>query len=144
MAILVTLMLGSVAGAQTTAFSYQGSLKTSGSPANGNFDFQFLLYDAVSGGNQIGATVSATGVSVTDGTFSASLDFGNQFPGAARFLEIRVQPPGGGGFTTLAPRQRISSTPYSVKSLSADNAINATNATNATTATNATQLGGVA
>jgi hypothetical protein len=28
--------------AQTTAFTYQGSLQTSGSPAYGNFDFQLM------------------------------------------------------------------------------------------------------
>ena len=84
---------------------------------------------------------------VANGIFAVSLDFGSQFPGAQRFLEIRVRPTGGGAFTPLVPRQLINSAPYSVKSLSADtaaNATNATNAVNATTATNATQLGGVA
>lgn len=122
--LAVLLFAGSLLSvhSQSTAFTYQGSLKTSGSPANGNYDLQFLLFDAASAGTQLGPTVSANGVAVADGTFSVSLDFGNQFPGANRFLEIRVQPPGGGGFTTLAPRQMLMSTPYSIKTLNAENA----------------------
>lgn len=126
--------------AQTTAFSYQGSLKTSGTPANGLFDFEFALFDSQSAGSQIGSTVSLIGVNVTGGIFTVMLDFGNQFSGANRFLEIRVRPNSGGSFTTLAPRQQLVSTPYSIKSFAADTA---TNATNATTATNAISLGGI-
>ena len=33
-----------------TGFTYQGSLKSAGSPANGSYDFQFSLYDAPSAG----------------------------------------------------------------------------------------------
>lgn len=122
------------AQAQTTEFTYQGSLKNGASPASGNHDFEFLLYDAILGGTQLGSTISVNNVPVTDGVFSVKLNFGNQFSGANRFLEIRVRQSGQGGITILAPRQLINSTPYSVKSLNADNA---------TTAVNATQLGGI-
>jgi len=37
-AVFVVFCFGA-ASAQTTAFNYQGSLNTSGSPANGNHDF---------------------------------------------------------------------------------------------------------
>lgn len=130
--------------AQTTAFTFQGSLQTNGTPATGNYDFEFALFDAVSGGTQFGTTVPSNNVSVANGVFSVSLDFGGQFPGATRFLEIRVRAAGGGGFTLLSPRQRVASSPYSVKSLTADSATNAVNATIAATATNSLQLGGVA
>lgn len=110
--------------AQTTAFTYQGSLSNGGVAANGSHDFQFLLFDAAAGGSQIGSTVSANGVAVSNGIFSVSLDFGNQFPGTGRFLEIRVQPSGSTGFTTLTPRQPVTSSPYSVKTLTADTAVN--------------------
>src|SRR5207248_447770 len=121
--------------------NFQGTLKDSANPANGNYDFDFLLYDASSGGTQLGTTQSKANIAVLNGIFAVLLDFGSQFPGANRFIEIRVRQTGGGAFTTLTPRQQINSSPYSVKSLNADNAANATNAT---TATNATQLGGVA
>lgn len=42
--------------AQTTEFNYQGSLKNGGILANGNYDFEFALYDSLSGGAQVGAT----------------------------------------------------------------------------------------
>src|SRR5580765_6849886 len=90
--------------AQTSSFTYQGSLNVSGTPATGSFDMQFKLFDALAGGSQQGATSTLNGVTVTGGTFSVVLDFQNSgFPGANRFLEIAVQPAGGGSFTTLAP-----------------------------------------
>ncbi len=131
-AFVVALLLCSGAAAQTTAFTYQGSLQSSGTPANGNFDFEFLLFTAELGGSQIGSVLARNNVAVANGTFSVSLDFGSQFPGADRFLEIRVRQSGGGAHTALAPRQKIESSPHSIKSL------------NSETAVNATQLGGVA
>src|SRR5438046_6739696 len=107
------------AGAQTTAFNYQGSLNNGGTPATGNYDFEFLLYTALAGGTQVGSTLTRSSVAVSAGVFSVPLDFGSQFPGADRFLEIYVRQTGGGGFTPLIPRNPISSAPYSVKSLSA-------------------------
>lgn len=137
LSVLIVLIVGVFAvpiAAQTTQFSYQGNLKSSGSPANGSFDFEFALYDAASGGAQVGSTLPINSVAVNDGAFTVSLNFGNQFPGAPRFLEVRVRLAGSGGFTTLAPRQAIASTPYAIKSVSSDTAA---------TATNANQLGGV-
>ncbi len=113
-------------------------------PASGNFDFEFALFDSVSGGSQVGSTQTRNGVGVSNGIFSVNLDFGNTFPGAQRFLEIRVRQAGGGAFTTLSPRQPVSSAPYAVKSINSDsatvavNAVTANNATNAQNAVNAT------
>ncbi|HUR99040.1 MAG TPA: tail fiber domain-containing protein [Pyrinomonadaceae bacterium] len=149
-ALLLILALLAVSHAQTTAFNYQGSLNNSGTPANGNFDFEFALFDTLGGANQIGSTLTRSGVVVTNGVFSVTLDFGNQFPASNRFLEIRVRTTGAGAFTPLAPRQPVNSAPYAIKSVAAENAVialnatNANNATTATTATNATQLGGIA
>src|SRR5690348_11498967 len=143
--VICALLLAAVSAynveAQTTAFTYQGSLKSSGTPANGLFDFEFALFDSSSAGSQMGSTVTLIGINVTGGVFTVTLDFGNQFSGSNRFLEIRVRPNSGGTFTTLAPRQQLVSTPYSIKSFAADTA---GMATTATTATNAISLGGVA
>ncbi len=141
---IVVVIIAAFAAAtfsQTTEFTYQGSLKDGSAPANGNYDFEFRLYDAASGGTQTGTLATRSGVAVADGIFTVKLDFGVVFDGADRFLEIRLRNAGGSGYTVLDPRQKLGSSPYAVKSL---NAATATNATTATTATNATQLGGVA
>ena len=133
------LILGSTATslAQPTALSYQGFVRDGANAANGNYDFEFALFDSLSGGNQIGSTISRGGVVVSNGSFAVTLDFGIQFPGNERFIEIRMRVTGGGPFITLSPRQAVTSSPYSIRSLSADNAVNATNAANATNATTA-------
>ncbi|HEY6120986.1 MAG TPA: hypothetical protein VIV66_13575, partial [Pyrinomonadaceae bacterium] len=126
--------------AQTSVFNYQGRLQDTGTPANGTYDFQFRLFDALVGGNQVGTTLIRDDVGVTSGIFSVSLDFGAAaFPGGDRFLEISVRPGvSTGPFTILSPLELISSTPYALHSSSASSA------DAAATATNATQLGGVA
>ncbi len=137
--LLAWFMLGANGQAQTTNFTYQGSLTISGTLATGSYDLQFKLYDQLSGGALQGwpSTVTVSGVTVTAGVFTVELDFGAvAFPGAARFLEIGVRPAGSGGFTTLAPRQQLSSTPYAIRSLSAASADTATTATSATSAAN--------
>src|SRR6266571_7080444 len=75
--------------AQTSSFIYQGRLTDGGTPANGNYDLQFALFDSLSDGTQIGSTQALNSVAVSNGVFTVSLDFGaNSFSGADRFLEI--------------------------------------------------------
>src|SRR5258708_12928329 len=138
---LLMIITAYAVSAQTTEFTYQGSLKDNAAPANANYECEFALFDALSGGSQIGATIPKNTVLVTNGVFAVKLDFGSVFPGAPRYLEIRVKLSGQPTLTPLTPRQLVNSAPYSVKTLNADTA---TNAATATTATNATQLGGVA
>ena len=137
--ILIIAMASAVdVRAQSTEFTYQGRLLFGDVAATGSHDFEFVLWDAASGGSQLGPTVSLGAVNVNNGVFSVRVDFGNQFPGANRFLEIRVRQAGTGlPFNSLAPRQAISSAPYAIKSL------NAENASSAHTAANANQLGGL-
>lgn len=120
---------------QTTEINYQGQLFNNSVPASGSFDFEFILFDNLVSGTQIGSSLTRSGVSVNNGTFNVKLDFGSSFPGANRFIEVRVRQTGAGSYTPLLPRQAITATPYSVKSITADSA---------SSATNATQLGGVA
>jgi len=138
LSLLVSLLCCPAAFAQTTAFTYQGRLTDGGTPANGTYDLQFKLYDAVTDGNLQGSpnTVTKSGVPVTNGMFTLQLDFGaGAFPGADRFLDIGVKKPTDSSYSPLTPRQPLSSTPYAIKSL---------NAVNADTATNSTQLNGIA
>jgi endosialidase-like protein len=119
---ILALWAGAI-GAQETSFTYQGQLTDAGTPANGDYDLQFALFDADQDGTQIGTTQTLSGVAVSNGLFTVDLNFGvSAFPGANRFLEIGVQPAGGGSFTTLTPRQFISATPYAIRSLNAGSA----------------------
>jgi hypothetical protein len=83
-AVLI-LCLRAAAFAQTSTFTYQGRLTDSGTPANGTYDLQFKLYDAVTAGALQGSpnTVTKPSVLVTNGVFTVQLDFGpGAFPGA--------------------------------------------------------------
>jgi len=120
---LIVWLSATVTPAQSLVFTYQGRLTDGGSAASGNYDLQFALFDAASGGSQIGATQTLSGVVVSAGTFTVQLNFGaNAFPGANRFLEIGARTPGAPSFTTLAPRQPVTSTPYAIRSLNASSA----------------------
>ena len=110
-----------------SSFTYQGRLTDGGSPANGNYDLQFRLYDDLTGGNQIGSTVNVNGIAVTDGLFTTLLDFGaTAFAGQARWLEVAVRPAGGGSYTTLNPRQPLTASPYALHAEQATTAITST------------------
>ena len=145
---LFVLLSSSVAFGQSTTFTYQGRLQDTGTNANGSYDLQFTLWDAVSGGTQQPqppVTVTRTAVQVVNGLFTTSLDFGaNAFPGAGRWLETSVRLTGNGQFTILSPRQQITAAPYAIHSASSSSADTATTAATATNATNSSQLGGVA
>jgi hypothetical protein len=98
-----------------SGFTYQGSLKDGNNPANGQYDLQFTLYDALTGGNQVGSPITLTNQAVTDGLFAVQLDFGaSSFQGSSRWLEIAVKPAGGGSYTTLSPRQPLTAAPYAM------------------------------
>jgi hypothetical protein len=101
------------------AFTYQGQLKSSGNMYSGTCDFEFELYDAASAGAQIGATFTASSVSVAEGYFTTQLDFGgNAFDGNARWLAIGVRcPAGSGSYADLLPRQPLTAAPYALTAL---------------------------
>jgi hypothetical protein len=105
-----------------TSFTYQGQLKDANGPVTGSCDFQLGLWDSLSGGAQVGSTLTQNDVAISEGLFTVQLDFGaNAFNGSARWLEIAVRcPAGDGSYATLAPRQPISPTPYTLYSANAD------------------------
>ena len=127
-----------------TAFTYQGRLTDGGSPANGEYDFRFKLYDAVSGGAQVGSTVSKENTTVTDGLFTVELNFGSgAFNGDARYLEIGVRPGASSGlFTTLSPRQALTPAPYALSLRPGASVVGAIAGDNVVYAKNAATSGG--
>lgn len=121
MAVLLTILwCGAAAFGQTTAFTYQGKLTDGAAAASGTYDLGFALFDAETNGTQVGAAVTRSNVTVSGGIFTVQLDFGaNPFAaGANRFLQIAVKKTTETNFTTLAPRQQLTASPYSIRTLS--------------------------
>lgn len=96
--------------------TFQGKLNEAGDPANGPFDFQFMLFDAASGGSQVGDTLTLEDVPVVNGLFTVQLDFGDvAFQGEARWLAVAVRPGvSTAQYTLLNPRQMITAVPYAL------------------------------
>ena len=168
--LFLMMLLVSAAQAQTTAFTYQGKLTDGTTAASGTYDLGFALYDADTGGTLIGTAITRSNVTVSGGIFTVQLDFGaGAFAaGANRFLQIAVKKTTETTFITLTPRQQLTASPYSIRTISAgvSDALSAncvscvtnaqinsidgakvtgtvTNATNATNATTATTAGNV-
>ncbi len=95
-------------------FTYQGQLKSGGEPVNAECQMAFRLYDAAApGGAQVGSAITAT-VPISDGLFTAALDFGDGvFTGDARWLGIQVQCPGDASYADLG-RQPLTAAPYAL------------------------------
>jgi hypothetical protein len=113
---VVVLLVASQAFGQ--AFTYQGRLEDANLPVNGSYDFELVVYPVAVGGAQVGATTTALNQPITGGTFTVQVDPGaGVFDGSARWLEVRARVAGGGGYTTLTPRQPITPAPYAMRAL---------------------------
>ncbi len=143
MTVLVILAAVTVGAAPLgTEFTYQGVLSNAGTPASGDFDFRFLLYDAAVGGSQVGGILYVDDLAVSDGRMTTQLDFGSIFDGTALWLEVGVRDGGSTGvYTVLSPRQELTAAPFAQHSQTADTAATAGHAT---TAGDAANLGGYA
>ena len=119
-----------VFAAVPNSINFQGTLTdSSGSPITGSRDFQFFLYADSVGGSSLW-NESHSMVNVTDGLFRILLGINSPFPdtlftGQALWMETVVQS------ETLAPRKKIVSVPYSIKSAHTDHATRADSATHA-------------
>ncbi|MEL6150305.1 MAG: tail fiber domain-containing protein [Chloroflexota bacterium] len=119
MIFIVLLLTVSAASAQTFTnagtFTYQGYLERNNTGLTGSCNFTFAVFDAVSGGNQIGNMQNANNVAVTNGVFSANLNFGAAaFANGDRYLQISVQCAGDNAAITLSPRQPINPSPVAM------------------------------
>lgn len=134
--VFTAFIFTNAAFSQTSSFNYQGKLTETGAAANGSYQFQFKLYDAVAGGSQIGPTLSDVPVTVTDGTFAANLDFGAAaFTGPDRYLDVSVRKTAGDPYTPLTPRQKVNSAPYASRAAKAGDADSVGGQSGATIAT---------
>src|SRR5688572_1246306 len=136
---IAVLFFAVFTGAQTSTFVYQGRLRSVGVGAGGVYEMQLRVYHTPGSGTGpvLAGPITDPNVQVTSGIFTVNLNFGTAvFNGATLYLEVAVRPAGSAtGYSLLAPRQQITSTPYAVQSLKAATADLATDATNATSAT---------
>jgi len=107
--------------AQGTAFTYQGRLNEGTNAATGLYDFRAQLYNRAVAGEPgdalIGTTLNLTNVTVSNGLFVVSLDFGGSpFNGEARWLSFAVRTNGALNYVTLNPRQPVTAAPYAILS----------------------------
>ena len=77
------------------------------------YDFEFALYDVQAGGTEVAGPVNIDDLAVTEGEFTAEIDFGlGVFGGANQWLEIRVREGASTNpHTILTPRQRLTPSP---------------------------------
>ncbi len=98
--------------AAPTAFTHQGRLASNGLVYSGTADLKFSLFDAAAGGNAVATPFTSSGVVVSGGVYTTSVDFGSAFGAEPRWLEVAVATPSGSGvFTTLSPREPINAVP---------------------------------
>jgi len=116
----------------TTEFTYQGKLD--GVPTTGPFAARFSVWDAISGSNlanRVFAPITQTGLMLSAGVFTTSLDFGALPTDRKLWLQVEVSTTGSDPYTTLSPRQPLSPAPLASVALNAVNAVNAVNAATA-------------
>ena len=104
------------ATAQSTVFTYQGKLNQNGVPFAGLAEIAPTLWDAASGGTLVAQNNPVTVlVDVSNGLFTASLDFGSApfISGAGRWLQLGVRT-SFGPYTILSPLQPLTATPYAI------------------------------
>lgn len=106
-------------GGLDASFTYQGQLRKDGQSFTGACDMRFDLWDAESGGSQVGGAQTLSGVTVAGGMFTVRLNdsgqFGaNAFTGDGRWLEASVLCGNDAVYTTLSPRTALSATPYAL------------------------------
>ncbi|MDW8052840.1 MAG: hypothetical protein RMJ83_10235 [Armatimonadota bacterium] len=114
---LISFVCVYFSGALPAAFAqpivYQGFLRVNGIPATGEFDFRFRLFNAATGGTQVGGDVFADNLTVRNGFYTLELNFPNAWDGSERWLEIAVRPgPSTGAYTVLSPRVRVMPNAY--------------------------------
>jgi hypothetical protein len=64
-----------------------------GASANGDYDNQFTLKDALADGSTVGSPQTVTPVNAVNGIFTVVLDLGAAaFNGSARWVEMGVRP----------------------------------------------------
>ncbi len=100
--------------------TYQGQLTRDNAPVTGVYDMQFRIFTARTGGVQIGTTLCADDVKVTDGLFTVVVPLPALNSGQPAYLDVSTRLDTGepcgvaSGYTPLSPRQLIAAVPVAV------------------------------
>ncbi|MCA9280119.1 MAG: hypothetical protein H6815_12275 [Phycisphaeraceae bacterium] len=102
----------------TVTLAYDGELRLHGERLNGVVDLQFALFDAVSGGNQLGTTLVVNEASIVDGRIAIDLPIAAQhLAGGVKYLQISVRESNSDAeMTILTPRKPVLVAPVSIAS----------------------------
>jgi hypothetical protein len=106
-------------------FTYQGQLRNAGQLVNGPVDLKITMWDADTGGSQVGSTNTFNAMQLNDGRFACGLNFGNAaFDGSNRWVQVEFRNPAGSGqYQGLSPRDKITATPYALYALNGANGV---------------------
>lgn len=98
--------------------TYQGLLSEAGQPANGTYDIRFDVYTDQFAGSTVGIGNVFNDEPVSNGLITNTFNVGTGvFNGEDRWMQISVRPGASTGSFTSLPRQRITATPYAIRSL---------------------------
>jgi hypothetical protein len=112
-AVAVFAGLAGIAAADPV--TYQGRLDDNGVAVDGMAALSFTVWDAPTGGSLVGGPYLFVNHPVEDGLFTVTLDIDPEvLRNGGEFLEVAVN------FTTLAPRQRLTSAPFSANTRGID------------------------
>ena len=103
--------------AQGTGFTYQGRLNAGTNAANGIFDLTFTLFNTNLTGAALAGPVTNSAMTVSNGLFTTTIDFGSVFDGNPRWLEIAVRTNGavpGGALVAYTSTSRPTSARFDV------------------------------
>jgi hypothetical protein len=127
-ATLLLALAGTLAHAQSQAFTYQGELRSGNNLAQGPHDLRFEILDE---GERVLQVLCADDVPVVDGRFTVLLDPGEEFAGLlrdARTIRVLVRPDTGlacdndADFVPLSPTQPFTRSPLATRAAVADRA----------------------
>jgi hypothetical protein len=92
---------------------------------NGPVDLKITMWDADTGGSQVGSTNTFNAMQLNDGRFACGLNFGNAaFDGSNRWIQVEFRNPAGSGqYQALSPRDKITATPYALFALNGANGV---------------------
>ncbi|MBS0195291.1 MAG: hypothetical protein JSR77_00880 [Planctomycetes bacterium] len=109
-AFLASILAGMV-GAQTSTSSISLQAKLTGVP-DGTASLAVKFYDSLTGGSQVGSTITLSAVPVQGGIVSVPVSpvDASIFNGATRYMGIRVN-----GGAELSPRTLVTSVPYAMR-----------------------------